>query len=163
LDINSADKFSGILTPHDVEFEVDRARQPSATVKPTYHLHTLMDETEPTSTAPRGSPSLYHTALNVCIRNVTSMSLASTRLILDITSVGSLPVKLVAPILGAIKVPSQLANIERNSPQLYGHTAKHWRRLFHANLSDSDERYEPPEDPRMWYAIYKVGVREWMI
>ena len=89
--------------------------------------------------------------------------LAKTRLVQNIhmlEDIGDIPYAFLAPVLRQIQVPSQLAQLEANCPQIQGETGEIWLRLIKRDIPAWDKKPHQPRDPKNWGKVYKKLKRE---
>lgn len=74
----------------------------------------------------------------------------------DITSFGSLPAKLVAPLLKLVRTADHLHALEVDSDDLYGATAEHWQRIIKKDFPILSSKHNfIPENPKSWFKIWQ--------
>ena len=66
----------------------------------------------------------------------------------------------VQKILARIPTAAQLREVEVNSPQLQGHTAKYWKAMIHRDFPTARKKNYVPSDPAGWWKVYKRYKRE---
>ncbi|KAF2011999.1 hypothetical protein BU24DRAFT_425821 [Aaosphaeria arxii CBS 175.79] len=94
-------------------------------------------------------PSLYELAKTRLIQNVHLL-----------TDISDLPYDFLAPILRNIQNPSQLLELEANSPQIVGETGEIWLRFIKRDIPNWDKKTITPRDPRNWSKAYRKLKRE---
>ncbi|KAF2202040.1 hypothetical protein GQ43DRAFT_10896 [Delitschia confertaspora ATCC 74209] len=83
--------------------------------------------------------------------------LAKQRLIQNVDSlndVGDLPYSFLRPILIRIEKPAQLAELEKNCPQLLGETGEIWLRFVKRDIPNYFKKPYQPKDPKKWAKVY---------
>lgn len=68
--------------------------------------------------------------------------------------------RIVKPILARIKIPEQLRQIERASPQIVGETVELWERFIQRDVENWREKNYRPSNPADWPAVYKKYMDE---
>lgn len=92
------------------------------------------------SVALKGASSLKEMATRAIKRNLSNLD-----------DVGDMPFFLIEDILGAIKVPAQLARIEDKSPHIKESTEPFWRNFIHRYIENAKDAGKSGLEPRERY------------
>lgn len=77
-----------------------------------------------------------------------------------IYDIADMPYSLVESILRKVENPTQLQELEENSPQIQGETAALWLKFIKRDIPNWDKKPHEPRDPRNWSKVYRKLKRE---
>jgi len=77
-----------------------------------------------------------------------------------ITDLGDLPYNRARPILLRVESPTQLHELELNSPHLVADTPELWKRLIARHFPHWEKKNYVPKKPSSWYKVYARYKRE---
>ncbi|OCK81513.1 hypothetical protein K432DRAFT_381265 [Lepidopterella palustris CBS 459.81] len=89
-------------------------------------------------------PTLFELAKHRIIQNIEML-----------TDVGDLPYEFLRPILLKVENPTQLREIEVNSPQIAGEDGEIWLRYIKRDFQNWDKKPHQPKEPTSWWKVYR--------
>ncbi|KAF2835082.1 hypothetical protein M501DRAFT_919198, partial [Patellaria atrata CBS 101060] len=90
------------------------------------------------------APSLMDVAKRKAIRNIEKLD-----------DMGDLPYRILRPILLKVENPYQLAEIEKNSPQIAGEDSELWKAFIRRDIPNWRTMQREPSNPNNWFSLYK--------